>query len=383
MTPKISFISDFHRSRSRKLGASDIAACIQHPERYESLAGYGRTALTVWEEKTGRRERDPAGFAAEMGNVLEPVVLRKWIRENDSPATADRFYRGYVLCELDKQVDGYPDAASFQNTNYLHHTRAETDYAISHVDLLRMPEKNGPETHAIIEAKTASFWSARRRDDPYNGYDPELSGHQGIPLRNYFQVLFQAAIYGEAYSLRFDELSLALLFDTSRFCQWSIRVDTRVQERLLEVAHYMKQCIDRDVPPKELAMNQSDIKAMYPRLNEDFRIVSGDELTAATNAALQAREAAQQAAAWKLKKEDAENALAVLLKDVKVLRGLVDGDIVDIAAWEERKGSERVAGVKEIKKDAEFYRMAVERGFVKVGEPSRFVKTKLKIDEVE
>jgi len=371
----MNYITDFHRARSRKLGASDIAACLQHPEKYQSLAGYDRTALTVWEEKTGRRERDPAGFAAEMGNVLEPVVLRKWIRENDSPETADRFYRGYVLCELDKKADGYPDAAAFQNTDYLHHTRAETDFAISHTDLINIAK---PDRRAIIEAKTASFWSARRGDDPYNGYDPEIKGHQGIPLKNYFQVQFQAAIYQAAYGIKFDELSLALLFDTSQFHQWEIRPDTRVQERLLEVAHYMKQCIDRDIPPRELAMNQSDIKAMYPKLNEDFRIISGDELQTAINAARQAREAAEQVKAWKAKKEDAENALAVLLKDVKVLRGLVDDEIVDLAAWQEREGAERIAGLKEIKNDTELYEMAVKRGFIKKSEPVRFVQTKIK-----
>jgi hypothetical protein len=97
----------------------------------------------------------------------------------------------------------------------------------------------------------------------------------------------------------------------------------------------MKQCIDRDIPPRELAMNQSDIKAMYPKLNEDFRIISGDELQMAINAARQAREAGEQGKAWKAKKEDAENALAVLLKDVKILRGLVDDEIVDLAAWQD------------------------------------------------
>ena len=46
----------------------------------------------------------------------------------------------------------------------------------------------------------------------------------------------------------------------------------------------MKKCIDTDTPPKMLAMNQDDIKIMYPKLDEDFRIISGDELQVALHA---------------------------------------------------------------------------------------------------
>ena len=112
------YIKNFTKERSNKIGASDISKLIQHPEKSESLYGYDETALTLWQEKTGKIKREPARFSAEMGNALEPVVLRKFISENIDKETAEKFYRGYVLCELNKTDDGYLDAENFQNTNW-------------------------------------------------------------------------------------------------------------------------------------------------------------------------------------------------------------------------------------------------------------------------
>jgi len=81
----MNYITDFQKSRSTKIGSSDVPALIQHPEKSESLAGYGRTALTVYEEKIGIRERDPVGFPAQMGHVVEPYALQEFIRpENEN-----------------------------------------------------------------------------------------------------------------------------------------------------------------------------------------------------------------------------------------------------------------------------------------------------------
>ena len=36
----MNYITDFHKSRSGKIGSSDISACLQHPENTGSIAGY-------------------------------------------------------------------------------------------------------------------------------------------------------------------------------------------------------------------------------------------------------------------------------------------------------------------------------------------------------
>lgn len=378
----MNFITNFHKSRSTLIGSSDIAALIQHPEKTESLAGYERTALTVWEEKTGRTKREPAGFAAEMGHVLEPYVLREFIRNNQkvnsvgdalqSNDIAQSFYRGYILCELDKSDDGYKTAPDTQTTDYLHHTEAITDYGVAHADCINLNKK------IIIEAKSGSYWPVDRKDDKYKGYDFTLKEWHGIPLANYYQIQYQAAIYQEAYNVQIDTAYLALIYDTNKYQDWEIRINRRVQERLIELAHYMKTCIEKDIPPKMLAMNAKDIQIMYPKINEDFRHVSGDELTAALSASRQAAEAAKQIKAWKQTEEDAKNMLAVLLKDNKKLQGMVDGDIVDIAAWQERGESERILGLEEIKKDKRLYNYVLKNELIKKIEASRFIKIKYK-----
>jgi hypothetical protein len=371
----MNFITDFQKSRKSLIGSSDVPALIQHPEHMESLAGYGRTALTVYEEKTGLREREPAGEPAEFGHILEPYVIMKFIRKHANEQTAKKFLRGFLLCELDKTESGYPTAAQTQTTDFLHHTEAVTDYSVSHADCINI--KDG----ILDEAKTSGFWPARRGNDPYKGYDKELKGHQGIPLANFFQIQHQAAIYQEVYGVKIGKAFLSLASE-GIYYEWEIRIDTRIQERILELCSYMKKCVDKRIPPKKLAMNATDIKIMYPRLNEDFRIVSGDELNIAVNAARMSREAAEQIKAWEQKEEDAKNALSVILKDSAKIQGIIDGEIMDIAAWQEKAGGERLIGLKDLKamEDPRLYRYMVRNGLIKIGEGSRFIKVKLKED---
>lgn len=368
------YITDFHKSRTGKLGASDIPTLIKHPERYDSLQGYGNTPLTLWQEKIGLRKREIAEYPAHMGHMLEPIVLYEFIRQNDTPEKADLFYKGYILCEADKTTDGYPTAPNTQYTEYLHHTEADNDFSVAHADCVKTTDTG----YTLIEAKSANYWASRRKDDKYSGYDFDLDTHHGIPLKHFFQVQFQAALYQEVYGKRIDDGWLALLCDTNTFAQWHIRSDRRIQERLLELAYYMKKCIDKRVPPKNLAMNKTDIQIMYPKLDEDFRVVSGDELDMARKAAIEAQEAKAQLKAWKQKKEDAENALSVLLKNGKVLKGVVDGELQDIATWQERSGGERLVGLKEIEKDKRLYRYCKKNGLIKEVDGSRFIKVKFK-----
>jgi hypothetical protein len=373
----MNYITAFAKSRSTKIGSSDVPALIQHPEKSESLAGYGRTALTVYEEKIGIRERELASEPAEFGHIIEPYAIMKFIRKYVDDKTADKFLRGCLLCDFDRTKDGYPTAAATQTTDFLHHTEAVTDYSVSHADCINISD---PQNAILIEAKTSGFWPARRTDDPYKGYDKEVKGHRGIPLSVFYQVQHQAAIYQEVYGIKVKIANLILISE-GQYYEWEIRIDTRIQERLVELCSYMKTCIDKKIPPKKLAMNVSDIKVMYPKLNEDFRLVSGDELASAVEAANKAKEAAEQLKAWKQKKEDAEATLSIFLKDNKKLQGIIDGEITDIAAWQSREGGERIIGLKELKEldsGERLYKYMKKNGLIKVGGDSRFVRVKLK-----
>jgi hypothetical protein len=368
----MNYIQNFQKSRSGKIGASDIPTLIQHPEHYESLAGYGKTPMTFWLEKTGQKEKDPVGFSAHMGHMLEPIILYEWIRNHTNKETAEKFYKGYLLCELDKTSDGYPTAPDTQYTDFLHHTEAKTDFAVAHMDMIN---RSGT---IDVQVKSANYWASRRNDDPYKGYDFDVKGHQGIPLKNYYQVQFEMAVYNEAYGFQIDDAYLGLLCDTSTYGEWHIKRNVRVHERLLEISHYMKKCIDKRIPPKNLIMSKKDIELLYPKLDEDFRIVSGDEMTAALKAAEQANEAAKQQKAWKQTEEDAKNALAIIMKNAKIIKGLRDNEIIDIAGWTERKGSEKIKSLKEIEKEPRLYKYMKRNDLIISTKASRYIDVKLK-----
>ncbi|MCK9303663.1 MAG: hypothetical protein M0P35_10810 [Bacteroidales bacterium] len=368
----MNYITDFTKSRKSLIGSSDVPALIQHPEKYESLAGYERTALTVYMEKTGQVEREPAGLAAEIGRHLELLILKKCIAEIDSPEVAEEFERGYLLCELAKTKTGYHDAESFQNTKWLHHTEAVNEHSVSHADVINI------EDGILIEAKMSLFWSSRRGDDPYKGYDFDIEGRQGIPLKHYFQTEHQAALYNLVYGIKPKKIIVPIITD-GKFHLWKYKPDLKNQEKILELCSYMKQCIDTKTPPKILAMNSKDIKALYPKINEDFKILSGDDLESAMIHARAMRDCANQEKAWKAKKEDAQNALSVFLKDTKILKGIVDGELKSIASWQERKASESIMPYSEIKKDKDKLQICIDNGLIRpAGDPSKFVVVKIK-----
>jgi hypothetical protein len=65
---------------------------------------------------------------------------------------------------------------------------------------------------------------------------------------------------------------------------------------------------------------------------------------------------------------------------------LRDGEIIPIAKWIEKKGSERIIGLKEIAKLPNGENLTIElrkKGLIKTGEASRYVNVVLKDDEEE
>ena len=359
---KYSFITDFEKSREKKIGASDIPALIPHPLRpTESLAGYGQTAITLYEEKIGVRPRTPAGFSAAMGHYLEPIILREFINDVLDKKVADEFYKGYMENELALMSGLWKPASLYNKTQFYHHTEATTEYGVAHADCVYEP----PSVRAgnwevkiadsdltvdlsklfLIQAKSAQYWATLRRDDRFSGYDFSMSEWQGIPLKHYMQMQYEMSLYGA------DVSYLVLLYNTSEKHYWQVKANKKHQASLLETAELMKKCIDKKKPPRELAMNATDIRKLYPDIKEDFTELIGDELTRAIDIAKEYNKAVAQEKIWKEKKEDAENAIAILLKDQRRIRGLVDDKMQTIAEWKSTGGFEKIKALKEIKSE--------------------------------
>ena len=80
----------------------------------------------------------------------------------------------------------------------------------------------------------------------------------------------------------------------------------------------------------------------------------------------------------KQKKEDADNTLSIFLKDAKTIKGIIGDEIVSLSTLQERKGAERVAGLKEIKQYPDIEKLLREKNLINKSENTRSVVIKYK-----
>lgn len=373
------YIKDFHKSREARIGASDIPHIIPHPTiQIESLAAYTKdgkrypcTALDLYNEKINPSPWE-YNFPAEMGHYLEGRALYEFIADNISWTMANDFLKGYQMhkMEQEKQVldHGHPNLCinpePYNSTPFKHNTEALVDYGVAHGDCLYVPENSFnnslPDVNHmgiikingltidlskpfLIEAKSARLYTvSARKKDPYKGYDLSLKQWQGIPLKVYFQLQYQMYLYNV------DMSYLSLIFDTSEKHYWQIKANKKHQQEIVQLASYMKQCIDSKTPPKQLVMNNKDIQKLYPVIKDDFREVSGDELSELLIIASGMRQAAEQEKNWKKKKEDANERMSIHLKDTDMIKGVVNDTLQTIAKWKKTGGGSGVMGLKDI-----------------------------------
>lgn len=403
MTPYWYIQNDFHEKRSTRIGASEISCLIPNPEKpNESLAGYEKTAVTLWQEKTGRKERSVSGLPAEMGHWNEVKAIELFIRgiPEIGETLSNHYVHSRLEYELISKVAPSISPIDYQKTPFKHNTQWYNDQFICHPDGVWDNQQIKPEygysingttyntfsAHNLtidlsrpflIEAKTASYWSAKRRNGSLvSGYDFDLKTWQGIPLKHYVQIQFQLAC------MDVEVCYLPLLYDSASFHVWEIKRDRKTGDKLIDLAGRFAWHIKNDTPPKDMAMNALDIASLYPEINDDFQFLSGDDAEKAIEAARAAQRAVAQEKAWKVKKDDATDALAVFLKDAKELRVELDGNIVPVVKWIERKGAERCASLKEIKDGKpEVYKYLARKGCLNTSDSSRSIKVSLKEEE--
>jgi hypothetical protein len=368
----------YDRSAEPRIGASDIPALIPNPEKpTETLAGYERTPITVWLEKTGHKQHDPAGLPAEMGHYLEGKALELFIRNTFGHTFAVHFLRQKLACDLygaqpaNTQIGGFKHSVSFFRNGMVVHPDCVYDGAYGESGTvqafgLRIDFKKP----FLIEAKSANYWAAKRpAGSIVSGYDFDLKTWQGIPLKHYMQIQFQLAL------LEIDTAYLVLLHNTSEFHVWEIKANGKHQSRLIDLAGKMVWHIENDRQPADMAINAKDIIAMYPDLKQDdFVLVSGEEREAAVSLAKKYLDAERQEKLWKSKKDDARDSLAVLLKDRPELR---DGE-GPIAKWQVRRGAERIVSLSKLKDDANAYKYLQRKKLLYTSPETRFVSVDYK-----
>ena len=387
MVPYWHISGDFMKERSGRIGASDIPALFPNPEKpTETLAGYGRTPVTTYQEKIGERKREPAGLPAEMGNYLEGKILELFVRAFTTRDLAQ------VLTNKRRSYEWVSDnikasAADYQVGPFQHHVQYHRDGMIVHPDLVFDPEKQVtqlPKKSAhgltirfdkpfLVEAKSAISWAARRPEGSIvKGYDLKLKEWQGIPLKHYLQIQDQMAL------MEVEDAYLALLYDTSQFEVWHIKASKKHQRAIIDIAGKMVRCIETRTPPADLAINKDDIIALYPDLADDFAIIDGEERDQAVASARAYKEAKAQKKRWDDRMADASDSLAVIMKD---RTGIQDrGDW--IAKWRVTKPSEAIVALSQLKaENPTVYAYLKRKGLLKEKKGSRSVNVVWKGDE--
>ena len=184
-----------------------------------------------------------------------------------------------------------------------------------------------------------------------------------------------------------DVAYLALIYDTSKFQIWRVDANNKWQARIIDLVGKMIKHIKNGTMPKELAMNKADIMEIYPKIDKDYVMLTGEKLKSVKELCQSESHAKQQVKNWKAKQNDANDALAVMLKDYGELR---DGSDV-LVKWQERKGSislgkpetadkaNKESFIKWLNKnDLNAYRYFERKGFIKQGKGSRSVSNKFK-----
>jgi len=394
------YIKDFHKERAKRIGASDLPKCIPNPEKpTESLAGYENTAITLWKEKSGLSERGTAGKEAEMGHYLENKALEWFIRRFSGYDEGRVFRQSKIEWDFEQYTESKRTVEEYQYSPYKHNTQYYNDDMIAHPDCVYVPppdfDKKSVAIHKktvegitvdfrepfIIEAKSAQLFAAKRRENTIvKGYDFDLTTWHGIPLKHYIQIQFQLALF------QIDVAYLALIYDTSKFQIWRVDANEKWQARIIDITGKMIKHIQDGTMPKELAMNKSDIMEIYPKIEKDYVMLSGVDLETTKGLCKEFRHAEQQEKNWKEKKEDAKDALAVMLKSYGELR---EGSEI-LAKWNLRKGSWSIGkpeGNEENKdrfivwlkkNDLNAYKYLERKGFIKQGDDSRNVGVKFR-----
>lgn len=383
---------DFYKERSKRIGSSDIPCLIPNPERpTESLTGYGTTPVTVWMEKTGRKQRDSVGLPAEMGHYLEPKAVELFIRDVAGTTYAKHYLNDRARYDWLQSEEQDLNARAFQSTKFLHHVQWYNEDMIAHPDCLYDPghaamhqigkqdrENNcfhvlpnvDLEKPFIVEAKSARYFATRRPEYSCSkGYDMALFTWHGIPLSHYMQIQYQLALLGVSVAY------LALLYDTSSFHVWEIKANPDHQAKIMEIASRISWHIKKDTQPRDFVMNANDVVDIFPTVQEDFVYVSGDEEEEARKIALAYQEAKKQEKIWKEKKQTAMDAIAVLLKD----RGEIRSSSGILARWKQAKAYEKIAGTKKIRENhPDIWEVLKNNDLVSTVEPKRSPDIKYK-----
>ena len=294
-------IRDFHGSRRKGVGASDI------PTLAGLTARYDQTPLTLWRVKTGRDAPWAGNDATWWGHVHEQAVLYRWVRDryagSDGGETAERFRREVLRGRSTGSLKVLTEAR-----------HPEYRFALAHADLVVEDEP------VLVEAKSHGLHAALRHDDPDFGYSPDDRSQNGLPAAVFLQVQWQMFCYGA------PAVDVAVLINTNDYREYGpVRPDPRVQEQALALAQRFWWHVEHDKPPQPATW--SDICSLFPVPQQTTAMVAGEQEQAVREMLDRRRKIGVRSAALRAEMDDIKNALGLLIGENAVLAN-AEGEIL-------------------------------------------------------
>jgi hypothetical protein len=219
--------------RGAVVGASEIATLALYNLRH------GQTPATLWELHTGRVAPVEQSEAMWWGNAHEPTILRRYVRDHFSEDEALAFMSAYYR----RRSSGPFKVLTEFRRRITHGT------AIAHPDLLieapLLQRIIGRSMEPrLVQAKSHGYHTARRKDDPDFGYDPEDMSQNGLPASVFLQEQW------EMFCSDLPEADVVPLIDTNDYREYGpVFADAKTQEQALALAERFCWHVARDVAP--------------------------------------------------------------------------------------------------------------------------------------
>jgi hypothetical protein len=232
------------------VGASEIATLALYNLRH------GQTPATLWEEHTGRTAPRELGEPGWWGHAHEPTILYRYVRDHFDEDTA----RGFLSYYWRRRSHGPLKVLTEFKRRIQHGT------AIAHPDLLieapLLQRIIGRSMEPrLVQAKSHGYHTAKRKDDPDFGYDPEDLSQNGLPASVFLQEQW------EMFCADLPEADVVPLIDTNDYREYGpVRADAKTQEQALALAERFCWHVERDVAPDPEAW--IDIVHRDPQMKE-------------------------------------------------------------------------------------------------------------------
>ena len=208
----MSLTSEQHKLREKGIGGSEAyIAC--------GFSAFGRTPVSLWAEKTGRKLRDEIPEAnrerVDIGNKIEDMIANLYSERVDKPVRRSR-------------------------KDYRH---KEQTYMRTYVD--RLVEG----TDIILECKNVDSFMFDRGEWGEPGTD-------NVPLNYYFQCQHMLIVTGR------ERCDVAALVGGNKLVVYHIEAEADIHKMIMRNEAYFWDCVEANQPPE--IMTAEDISYLYP-----------------------------------------------------------------------------------------------------------------------